>query len=528
MRKLLLSLILILLLAGQSVAANYYFDLASGNDITGDGTAGNPWKTIDKCTTSRSAGDECRGAKSTITTLTGTLTFTDGSTTVNTSADLSGVVAANDIVGKNSGLESWWHVASVTSSAITLTYQYSGISGSGSAVTGYKITPLAASEEYDINSSGSAGSPIKISGGWDLTGPTQDGITAFSTNQSNGIDFNSKNYIELSKFIIVQSSFYGLYINAAGDPKVSDLWVIHGSLNGIYVLNTSYRTILENVVISGGVGTAFNLSGGGAVLKSVYVFSVGTGSSDTSFSFDSPVVASDIRAYNSYAGSVSIGSGGSLSFITDSIFSGVRAGSNVLISDTSGVRFHSSTFSGASAYIGTAGIYISQDIYFINCTLTNGTSGRFNVTTQQISSLPTYIEQSSGADTVIYLGQAGTLTHDSTAAARSGKALKFAATSNRYPITYKVGTVKIPSAASDLTLNAYLKDDASFNGACYFFVVRNGKNISYTAKTPTTSYVKESVVIGTSDLVAGEYLDLYVWIYGTAGNVWIDDFSAEQ
>src|SRR3990172_5674699 len=170
-------ILIILLISSPVYGANFYFDLASGNDTTGDGSSGNPWKTIDKCTTTRSAGDECRGAKTTITTLAGTLTFTNGSTSVATSVDQTAVVAAGDIVGKNSGLEGWWKVASLTSSAITLTYQYWGISGSGDAVTAYKITPVTASEEYDINSSGSAENLLKISGGWDLTGPTQDGLT---------------------------------------------------------------------------------------------------------------------------------------------------------------------------------------------------------------------------------------------------------------------------------------------------------------------------------------------------------------
>ena len=63
MKKLVFIAMLLLLFPANALATAYYFDLASGDDSTGDGSNSNPWKTIDKCTTSRSAGDECRGAR---------------------------------------------------------------------------------------------------------------------------------------------------------------------------------------------------------------------------------------------------------------------------------------------------------------------------------------------------------------------------------------------------------------------------------------------------------------------------------
>ena len=50
-----------------------YCSWATGNDISGDGSAGNPYQTITKASTTRAAGDEVRVAKSPDpTALTGT------------------------------------------------------------------------------------------------------------------------------------------------------------------------------------------------------------------------------------------------------------------------------------------------------------------------------------------------------------------------------------------------------------------------------------------------------------------------
>ena len=111
-----------------------YADWGSGNDTTGNGSAGNPYKTIDKASTGLSGGDEVRCAKTTDpSTLSGTLTWTDNSPTVSTSVSLVGTVAAGDIIGKptaalDSADETWWVVSSVAAGAITLTSNFYGTS----------------------------------------------------------------------------------------------------------------------------------------------------------------------------------------------------------------------------------------------------------------------------------------------------------------------------------------------------------------------------------------------------------------
>lgn len=524
MIKILLPIILVVFVAVPAFPAAYYFDLASGNDTTGDGSAGSPWKTIDKCTTLRSAGDECRGAKSTITTLDGTLTFTNGSTSVATSADLTAVVSAGDLVGKNSGLEGWWHVASLNSTTITLTYQYWGLSGSGSAVTGYKITPITASEQYDVASSGSAGNTIKVSGGWNLSNETQEGITAFSSSYNAGISCGARQYIELSKFVIKVSSSYGLSINS--NCTVYDIWVSGAATYNIYASGISNFTAY-NIVSSGGTANDYYIGGTNHYMYDCNSFSAGTGNGDYGFYLNTLQFSrlKNIKIYNSYAPAMYFSSS-SNNFIDEVVVDTIRSGAGILFSNGDSNRFYDVTISGASTYAISMAATTVHDNYFINCDLTAGGSGLVYIDNTYGGEQPIYVVQETGADSVMYF-KYGNIEHDSDSC-RSGNCLMFTPSSASAAVYYKVGSVKIPSASSDLTLKAYLKDDADFNGSVYFVVSRNAKFISKTEKTTTTSYAENTVVVTASDLVADDYLDLWVWVTGTAGNVWIDDFSASQ
>ena len=113
-----------------------YWDFLNGDDTTGDGSAGNPYKTLSKATTGLTGGDEVRCAKSPDpATLSGTLTFTDGSKSVATSEDLTAVLGAKDFVSLDTAGETWWEISSITSTTITLVVAYRGTGGTG---TGYK------------------------------------------------------------------------------------------------------------------------------------------------------------------------------------------------------------------------------------------------------------------------------------------------------------------------------------------------------------------------------------------------------
>ena len=109
-----------------------YCDWATGDDTTGDGSAGNPYKTITKASTGLTGGDEVRVAKSPDpTNLTGTLSFTNGSTAVTGSGTaFTTELAIGDFIKGGDGY--WWEVVTITSdTAATLYKKYSGTTESG-------------------------------------------------------------------------------------------------------------------------------------------------------------------------------------------------------------------------------------------------------------------------------------------------------------------------------------------------------------------------------------------------------------
>lgn len=535
MRKAFLAIALVLLCAFNAQATVYYFDLASGNDTTGDGSYGNPWKTIDKCSTGRTGGDECRGAKSTITTLSGTLTFTNGSTTVNTSQDLSGAVAAGDFIGKNTGVDAWWVVASATSTTITITNQYWAPTGSGDAVTGYKITPIAASEQYDVNCDGSSGNRIKISGGWDLSTQTQTGVTAFNAySTTHGVALNNDDWIEFSHFVIRATGATGSPISHSGGDNCyfHDIWIAESTTYRAVNLVAAFNTY-ENIYISESGSYSFYVSGNNNNFKNVYVYSPGNANNEYGFYLASGFnTFENLRIYNSYDDNLYIGTDLGFNLFKDCHFITNRNASsnNITISASAPEnRFFNTTASGSTGYVVENGSYYGTN-YFVNNNFTAGSSGTYipGSTSYDVIAAPTLATQETGGDAVRYYGTRGTITSDSSASARSGKALKYTPLSAGFYIGERVGTVKITSTSSDITLGVYVKDDGSFNGAPYAVVVRNGKWLSKTAITPTTSYAQVTFTAAAADLVLGDYLDLWILTDASAGNFWVDDFSASQ
>ena len=232
-----------------------YCDYTNGNDTTGDGSSGNPYKTIDKASTGLSGDDEVRCAKSPApTALSGTLTFTNGSTSVATSEDLTGSLAAKDFVSLNSTGEhtgeTWWEISSITSTTITLTSKYSGTGGTG---TGYKLgvtdTGAAAGVVQQVSASGSSGHLIKISGGWNLAGtPVQDGYTWFyqsgASKNGYGLYLSSKSYINLD-FGRVGFLRYstGIYLYSSSSSNTITSPTCNSNSTGIYLSGSNNNTI---------------------------------------------------------------------------------------------------------------------------------------------------------------------------------------------------------------------------------------------------------------------------------------------
>ena len=158
-----------------------YCSWATGDDTTGTGTAANPYKTITKASTSRTAGDEVRVAKSPDpTALTGTTAWTlNGTTVTGTGTLFKTELAIGDFISAPDG--GWYEVITLTSdTSATLYKKYPSATASGhsSQKLGVTDTGAAASSSTQVqvvSKSGTSSANLKISGGWDLTTETQTG-----------------------------------------------------------------------------------------------------------------------------------------------------------------------------------------------------------------------------------------------------------------------------------------------------------------------------------------------------------------
>jgi hypothetical protein len=241
---------------------NYYIS-PSGNDTTGDGSAGNPWKTFPKAITSSSNGDEVRAEKTTITSATGVnLTWTHNTQTVTTSASLVGTIAINDLIGKpsaqgNGHYETYYRVNGINATTITLVQRYYGTT---ETVDGYKrlvpstgFSPASGTVMCDINKN------ITVSGGWNLGTETRDGETwiahlgggASSSNVGIRINLASANNA-IAEYINVQNCFNNIIINGVNCIL---RYVTHGngerdslSVNS-FATNAQLDTVLGTVPI---------------------------------------------------------------------------------------------------------------------------------------------------------------------------------------------------------------------------------------------------------------------------------------
>jgi hypothetical protein len=513
-----------------------YADYANGDDDSGDGTYSLPYKTIDKATTGLTGGDQVRCAVTPQTQLSGTLTFTNGSKTVNTTTDLSGVVSISDIIHHMTTGEAWWLVDSVQTDSITLKHVYWGTAGSGK--TGYKITPIVQSGKQTVMASGSnSASLLKVSGGWQLDNQTQTGITAFYVSSGKTLDFFNVTFIELEKFFAHTPSRYA--IDCSTNSYLHDLYSSGGA---IY---TGCLSLVQNIFVA---GTEDSNSYEGFVVDGMWqgdygndLFNKGNTTAENIWVYS----ANGIEIYGSH-----------LKFKNINVKNFISYG--LYFYDCANVFFEDSTADTSFGNQYDAGFYFdwnNNNIYFKNCSIKNclgsaifkyddcgangvyffdlelsGNAGPIFAEVEDdenLGSYPQFIVVNQGEDPYrVYKGFAK-ITSDSSDA-RSGKCLKFSPVYNYHVLQEKVGIHKIASETGDITISLYAKKDNSFNGSVEIMILQNGAHLSRTTITPTTNYDKYDVVVDDTTFVVGEYLDIFILILGSLGNVFIDDFSSSQ
>ena len=239
-----------------------YCDYITGNDTTGDGTFTLPWQTIDKASTGLTGGDEVRVAASPAAVdISGvaTLTFTINSTTITSSADIFvDAVTANEndtsirlgdfIKGADNN---WYEVITwVSNTQATLYRKYSGATTAG--VNSYKlrVTSTGAATAsttviQQLSASGvSAGSMLKVSGGWTLATQIQDGQTyfrqlhgTFANRYGYGLQLSSRTYVEIERLHFLRYA-YGIYLASSNSNTITTP-TCNSNTTGIYLTSAS-------------------------------------------------------------------------------------------------------------------------------------------------------------------------------------------------------------------------------------------------------------------------------------------------
>ena len=226
-----------------------YCSWATGNDTTGTGTAANPYKTITKASTSRTAGDEVRVAKSPDPiALTGTTAWAlDGTTVTGTGTLFTTELVIGDFISAPDG--GWYEVITIGSNTSATLYQkYPSATASGHASQKLGVTDTGAASSsntkvQEVSSSGTSSAFLYISGGWDLSTETQTGQTYF--RQMHGTFSNRYGY--------------GLYMTGKSYTNISRLHFLRYN-NGIYYYNSSKNTCTSPTCNSNGSNGIYNYS----------------------------------------------------------------------------------------------------------------------------------------------------------------------------------------------------------------------------------------------------------------------------
>ena len=183
--------------------ATYHTNFITGND-TNDGSAGAPFKTINKALSVCVDNDLVKVAGGEIQTITGlgTITTTNRSTTLTTSQNLTGQFAVGDVIFLDTSVDDGFPVAAnglvisaITATTITVNTVSSTHIKSKTYTTFYKLTQYHYIATANNQTFETPGAPIAnivtIEGGWDATFTTQIGWTGVKTPSFTNVSFYS-------------------------------------------------------------------------------------------------------------------------------------------------------------------------------------------------------------------------------------------------------------------------------------------------------------------------------------------------
>jgi len=485
-----------------------YCDYTNGDDDTGDGTAGTPYQTIQKASTGLSGGDEVRVAKSpAATSLTGTLEFTKGSAAVTGSGtNFDPEITIGDFIEGADGR--WYEVITVTDDTNLILYKVYPSATADNAdphLLGVTSTGEAAATTTQVQSVLASGtsnaSRLKISGGWDLTGPTQDGETffrqmhgTFNNRYGYGFYITGKSFLDIEKIHFLRYYFGTYMLGHCHSFNIDTFSTLSSQYEGMY-FSSVYGFNMTNCASS--CNNRYGLSTA-TMVNSVFTNFIANSNSMGVYLNTSPdnrLIKLETK-YNPRGINIS-------------------KASNTIISDW--------TCNNSTQGLYDTGYHskiIIEKVLFTD----NTTDVLMGTTLGQENEDPRFQIQhfNTAGDNRCYY-QKGITSRD-TADARSTQCLKYDPDHVSRYISQSF-YFKANSGVAQ-TLSAYIKDDAAFNGdvvaAIYFLGL---KITGWTTWTTTTSYVQKTIIAALGDITEDGVLELRIKVRGTAGNVFVDDLA---
>ena len=548
-----------------------YCDFINGDDGTGDGTFGNPYKTIDQASTGLTGGDQVRCAKSPDDiNLSGTLAFVDGSEIVTTSVDLTGELTALDFIYKIGESDDIYEILSITSSIITLYKPYHGTTETVSAkklgVTDTGVAGFNETIQFITTSGTSDALRLKISGGWNLSSQIQDSKTIFEQTgvdkDGTGLYIDSKNYLEienlgflryyigihlyynhynnLNDIICTDNTAYGVYLNGSNYNTINDAICTNNTAYGIYIHSSNYNTINDAIcknnfyyginfyesnynTINDAICKNNNKSGiylSDSLYNTINTPTCNFNSDEGIYLEESHENIIKTAICNNNQHGIRIYG---INNIVETATCDLNTNYGIYLNHTINTAMSSITCNNNSNY----GIYsnLGREDIINNYSGTENVNGDINILTSGVDPdyhiLKMQHFQTEGDNRCYY--QFG-ITYRNTIEAQSTQCLQYAATSDTYYIKQEIYFPALNGIRKDITF--YIKDDVAFNGdvqAALFFM---GVNITNWETIPTTTdYVQQTLIAHASDITEDGVIELKIKVRGTAGNIYVDDFG---